>query len=232
MSAAVTDILSRVWIFGGLTQSELLRLSRIVSRRTYAPRSSIVQKGEPATEFFVLLRGRAKVVAPGHGGIDAALNVMAPGEVFGEIAVLDGQRRSATVIALDECEIAIVRKEAFHELLAASPSIALKLLSVLAGRVRKLTTQLEDRAFLEVPARLAKQLLWLAENHGVASGSGIRIDLKLSQQEIGDLIGATRESVNKHFREWVQKGVIRQERQRVRILDLDALRAISGAASR
>ncbi len=227
MGPALRDALSKVWILQGLSEEELAHLSRLARTKVYKPREIIVHKGDPAEEFFVLLRGRAKVGTPGADGSDATINVMGPGEVFGEIAILDGQPRSATVTTLEECEMAVVDKPAFNGLLASSPSIAVKLLGVLAGRVRELTARIEDRAFLDVPARLAKQLLWLARNHGIASGSAVRIDLKLSQQELGDLIGATRESVNKQLREWTRSGIVKQERDCIELFDLDALGAVA-----
>jgi CRP/FNR family transcriptional regulator, cyclic AMP receptor protein len=229
VGSALTDALSRVWIFQGLSEEELAHLSLLAQTKVYKPRETIVEKGDAATELFVLLRGRAKVGTPGADGSHAAINVMGPGEVFGEVAILDGRPRSATVTTLEECEMAIVDKAAFNDLLAASPTIAVKLLNVLAGRVRELTTRIEDRAFLDVPARLAKQLLWLARNHGVEDGSAVRIDLRLSQQELGELIGATRESVNKQVREWTRSGILKQERDCIEIFDLEALGAIAGS---
>jgi CRP-like cAMP-binding protein len=227
MTTALTASLSRVWIFSGLSPDELAGLARLAKIKVYKPRQMIVEKGDPANDFFVLLRGRAKVTTQGSDGADTAINVMGAGEVFGEVGVLDGQARSATVTTLEECEIAVVDKAGFYDLLASSPQIATKLLAVLAGRIRELTMRVEDRAFLDVPSRLAKQLLWLARNHGAKTGSRIRIELKLSQQEVGDLIGATRESVNKHLREWTRAGLIKHERNHLDILDLDALRAIA-----
>ena len=227
MTDPLIDSLSRVWLFNALAREELLRVSQLAKPRIYKARETIVAKGDPANEFFVLLRGRAKVTARGADGADTAINVMGPGEVFGEIGILDGQPRSATVTTLEECEMALVDKTAFHGLLSASPSVAIKLLGVLAVRIRELTTRVEDRAFLDVTARLAKQLLWLAGNHGIASGARVRIELKLSQQELGDFIGATRESVNKNLRDWSRSGIIRHERDHLEILNPDALRAIA-----
>lgn len=227
MRSALTDALSRVWIFQGLSEEELERISRLARAKAYNARQTIVEKGEPADEFFVLLRGRAKVMSRGAGGSHAAINVMGAGEVFGEVGILDGQPRSATVTTLEPCEMAMVDKRAFNELLASSPSIAGKLLAVLARRIRELTVRIEDRAFLDVPSRLAKQLLWLASNHGTVNGTGIRIALGLSQQELGDLTGATRESVNKHISDWTRMGILKQQRDRLEIFDVDALRAIA-----
>lgn len=227
MADALIDSLSRIWLFDGLAKDDLVRLSELAKTRVYKPREMIVAKGDPANEFFVLLRGRAKVTAHGADGSDTAINMMGPGEVFGEIGILDGQPRSATVTTLEECEMAVVDKHAFHGLLAASPPVATKLLAVLAGRIRELTIRVEDRAFLDVPARLAKQLLWLAGNHGTANGTAVRIELKLSQQELGDFIGATRESVNKNLRDWSRSGFIKLDRDYLEILHLDALHAIA-----
>ena len=227
MADALIDSLSKIWLFNGLAQDDLVQLSQLAKTRVYKARETIVSKGDPAGEFYVLLRGRAKVTAQGKEGADTAINVMGPGEVFGEVGILDGQPRSATVTTLEECEMAVVDKRAFDGLLAASPAVAIRLLTVLAGRIRELTTRVEDRAFLDVPARLAKQLLWLAGNHGTESNAGVRLELKLSQQELGDFIGATRESVNKNLRDWTRSGFIKNDRDFLDILDLDALRAIA-----
>jgi CRP-like cAMP-binding protein len=230
VSSALTQALGRIWIFEGLAGDELARLAALARTRTYKARETIVEKGDPPRELFVLLSGRAKVLTRGAEGADAALNVMGPGQVFGEVAILDGQPRSATVVALEPCELAVVEVQAFRDFLAASPPVAVKLLGVLAGRVRELTTRLEDRVFLDVPARLAKQLLWLAENHGERTAAGAQIEVRLSQQELGDLIGATRESVNKYINEWTRSGMLKQGRDGLQIFDLDALRGVAGAS--
>ena len=228
--SALIDALRRVWVFEELADEELARLAALARTRVYKPRETIVEKGDAARQLFVLLRGRDKVVTRGADGSDTGLNVMGSGEVFGEIGILDRQPRSATVSTLEECEMAVLDVDAFQSFLAAHPSVGIKLLAVLARRVRDLTTRLEDRAFLEVPARLAKQLLWLAENHGEATGSGVQIELRLSQQELGDLIGATRESVNKYLSEWTRSGVLRQGRDRIEVFDLQALHALASAS--
>jgi CRP-like cAMP-binding protein len=227
--SALLDALARAWVFEGLATDELAQLAALSRTRVLKPRDTIVEKGEPARQLYVLLRGRAKVATRGADGTDTGLNVLGPGEVFGEIGMLDGQPRSATVTTLEECELAVLEADAFRGFLAAHPPVASKLLGVLAARVRELSSRLEDRASLEVPARLAKQLLWLAENHGAPAGAGAHIALRLSQQELGDLIGATRESVNKQLSEWTRLGVLRQGRDHMEIFDLQALRSIASA---
>ena len=106
MAPTLIEALGRVWVFQGLSEDELAHLCGLAHTRQYKARETIVEKGEAATEFFVLLSGRAKVAMAGADGSDAAVNVMGPGEVFGEID-LDGQPRSATVTTLEECEMAV-----------------------------------------------------------------------------------------------------------------------------
>jgi CRP-like cAMP-binding protein len=149
---------------------------------------------------------------------------MGPGEVFGEVAVLDGEPRSATITALEPCELVIIQRNDFFHFLERAPQAAIKLLEVLARRLRRLSERVEDTAFLDVPGRLAKQLVRLAERYGQKEGEGVCIELKLSQQELGDLVGATRESVNKQLRAWVAEAIVEQSRGKIVILDLEALR--------
>ena len=215
-------------MFSTLGTRELTDIAALASTRSFPARTPIVRKGEPGDGLFVLLEGRAKVTSLGHGGGDTALAVMGPGEVFGEVALLDGCPRSATVTTIDRCETAFIDQHAFQELLLANPRLAIRLLSLLARRLRQLTERVEDRAFLQLEARLAKQLVQLAEEYGgpLADG-GVRIPLAISQQDLGNLVNATRESVNKQLREWTKTGVLRHDRRKLDIYNLDALRLVS-----
>jgi CRP-like cAMP-binding protein len=150
---------------------------------------------------------------------------MGPGEVFGEVAVLDGQPRSATITALERCELMIIQRNDFFHFLEKNPTAAIKLMAVLARRLRHLSERVEDSTFLEIPARLAKQLVHLGTRYGKPTDDGLRIELKLSQQELGDLVGATRESVNKQIRAWVGDGIVAQHKGRLVIVDLERLQA-------
>jgi CRP-like cAMP-binding protein len=158
------------------------------------------------------------------------LGIMAQGEVFGEVALLDGGVRSATCTTIEPCELLLVEREQFMELLHSTPSIAVKLLHVLAQRLRRLSQRSEDAAFLDVPSRLARSLLDLATRFGErerAPASGVYIALKLSQQELGDLVGATRESVNKHLSDWTRQGILKLHDGRMVISDIDSVRRIA-----
>ena len=189
-----------------------------------------MNQGEPARALFAIIRGRLKVASCGPDGRDTVLGIMAEGEVFGEVALLDGGLRSATCTAIEPCELLVIERAQFMDLLESAPAIAVKLLDVLAQRLRRLSQRSEDAAFLDVPSRLARSLLDLASRFGERERSPsqeVRISLKLSQQELGDLVGATRESVNKHLNEWTRQGILKVQGGRMVIADVDSVRRIA-----
>lgn len=224
--AAPVDLLRRAPLLQSLSEAELQAIAELASRRRCRAREVVVQQSDPGDELFVLLSGHLKVLSTDPEGRDTALSVMGPGEVFGEVALLDGGPRSATVVALEACELLVIRREHWLRFLKTSPETAIQLLAVLAGRLRRLTERTEDIAFLRVSERLAKRLAALGETFGQAlPDGGVRLALKMSQQEIGDLIGATRESANKQIRAWEQEGLLTQDHGHIVIRDVAALRA-------
>lgn len=223
-------LLRSIPLFEGLLADQLAKVAALAAMRRYPIRTTVVSQGEPASALFVIARGRLKVSASGADGRDTVLGIMAEGEVFGEIALLDGGHRSASCTTLEPCELISIDREQFMELLLASPGIAVKLLQVLATRLRRLSQRSEDAAFLDVPSRLARSLLDLATRFGERRrppDSGIFITLKLSQQELGDLVGATRESVNKHINDWMRQGILMQENGRMIISDIESVRRLA-----
>ncbi|HHH30050.1 MAG TPA: Crp/Fnr family transcriptional regulator [Polyangiaceae bacterium] len=221
MSTDQRSILARASIFEGLEPAQIDALARMAVRKTYRTREIVLRKGDPAMQIYVIAKGRLKAITAGAEGRQAALSIMGPGEVFGEVAVLDGEPRSATITALEPCELIIVNRNEFFYFLERNPSAALRLLQVLARRLRRLSERVEDSTFLDVPGRLAKALVRLAQRYGRDVGDGTRIELKLSQQELGDLVGTTRESVNKQLRAWQSEGLLEQEKGRVILKDVE-----------
>lgn len=223
-------VLRSIPLFAGLTELELTKIGALAQTRQYAARAVVVNQGDAALALFAIVRGRLKVASCGPDGRDTVLGIMADGEVFGEVALIDGGTRSATCTTVEPSELLIIDRSPFLELLEASPAIAVKLLHVLAGRLRRLSQRSEDAAFLDVPSRLARSLLDLALRFGErrpAPSTGICITLKLSQQELGDLVGATRESVNKHLSEWTRQGFVEVQGGRMTISDIDSVRRIA-----
>jgi CRP-like cAMP-binding protein len=224
------QLLRSIPLFAELTADQLAKVAALAEVRSYPARKVVVSQGDPARALFGIVHGRLKVVSCGPDGKDTVLGIMADGEVFGEVALLDGGMRSATCTTIEPSELLIVERDQFLELLESSPSIAVKLLLVLAQRLRRLSQRSEDAAFLDVPSRLARSLLDLAVRFGErerSSESGIYIALKLSQQELGELVGATRESVNKHLNDWTRQGIVAVRNGRMVISDIDSVRRIA-----
>ncbi|NUP07809.1 MAG: Crp/Fnr family transcriptional regulator [Polyangiaceae bacterium] len=224
----LSRLLARSWFFSELTAKEIEGLAALARTRTVRPKQCIVKKGEPAAQIFAVLRGRLKVMTPGIAH-DAAFRIIGPGDLIGEISAVDGQARSATVKAIEHCELAVIDHRDFTSFLDAHPVVSRKLLAVLARRVRQLSERVEDRSFLGVHARLAKCLLSIVEQYGQPSRDGLVSDLRLSQQELGELMDATRESVNKLLRSWREQGIVTHEADRIVVHDLEALRALARA---
>ena len=205
-------LLRNLSFFADLTGPELDTLVAASTTRMYAPREVVFSEGDAGDATYAVSHGWLKVVATGPDGQQATLSLMGTGEAFGELAVLDGGPRSATVVALEPTLLLVLERARFHQLLQSSPSLAYKMLIVTARRLRRLSERVEDVEFLDVPARLAKKLTELAERHGTPLGDGrVRVKMRLSQRELGGLINATRESINKHLKLLAENGLVEQK---------------------
>jgi CRP-like cAMP-binding protein len=134
------------------------------------------------------------------------------------------------VIALESCQLATIEREPLLSVMRASPSLAIALVEVLAQRLRTLSKRCENISSMDISSRLADVLLTLAEKHGERAGADVRLPMRLSQQDLGAMVGATRESVNKQLRHWIHDGILKQESGRVIITDFEALRSLAAAS--
>jgi CRP/FNR family transcriptional regulator/CRP/FNR family cyclic AMP-dependent transcriptional regulator len=223
------ELVANIPLFARLDPEERHAVLKLVRIRAYPARKVVVWEGEPGGALFMVLSGYLKTISVGLEGKETLLSVMGPGEVFGELSLLDAQPRSASVVALEATELATIERAPFLELLERSPRLAIGLLEVLSGRVRNLTKRFENNASMDVPGRLIEALLGLAEKHGERlTDRRIRIKIRLSQQDLGNMVGATRESVNKLLRQWTELGLLRHEGGYVTICELEALRNARG----
>ncbi len=219
-------LLARSALFGNLSLEDRKQIVAQCSRKRIVARQIVFHQGEPGREMYVVVSGRLKVSVSSEDGKELSFFIYHQSDFFGELALLDGERRSATVTAIGSCELLVLHHSDFHQLLKQHPHIGLKLLSLLAGRVRATTLLYENSVFIEIPGRLAGKLLELGEEHGIESDDGIQIDLKLSQYELGTLINASRESVNKQLKLWENQGIIEIRQGRIFLLDLQVLEAL------
>jgi CRP-like cAMP-binding protein len=154
--------------------------------------------------------------------------VVDPGEVIGEVGLLADRPRTASIIAMQASNLIVIDRRDFLPLLRSRPDVAVELLAVLAGRLARVSEFLEDTHFLNLPVRLSKKLVDFAASRGKELDEGrVLIDIKLSQEEWGDSVGTTRESINKQFRAWTKDGLIELQKGRVVVLQLDELKKLA-----
>ena len=189
-------------------------------------RTVLFRKGDPGTNMMVVLRGRVKVCTHSEDGKELVLNLFSPGDVFGEIALLDGADRTADAVTIDDCDLLVLERRDFLPFLRSHPDACLKLMAVLCQKLRQTSELLEEALFLEGPSRLAKRLVHLAEAFGRPVSDGVQINLQLSQQQLGNMVGMSRESMNKHLRQWREEDLIRIRDGYYVITDLEALQAV------
>lgn len=223
------DILAKVPVFAALGEAALDELSQVAHTRRLKPREELCHKGDEGSQVYVIVRGRLRVNTTSAEGSDVQFNLMNPGEVCGELALLAGGERTATMSAFDECEILALDRRDFLPFLRRNPDAAIQLLEIIAQRLARLSELMEDTVFLALPQRLAKRLLSLADQYGEGNGDHVRIDMRLSQQELGTMVGTSRESVNKQMRAWEAEGLVKSERSIITLLKPEELEAIAAA---
>ena len=221
------EFLARHDLLGHLTPEELDRLLASARVERVETGEVLFRKGEPGDKLFVVLAGRIGIGIVSEEGKEAVLNVLGPGAVFGEIALLDGRERTADATAKAESHLLVIERNDFIPFLETHPEVAARLIAVLCERVRWVSESYEDALFMDLPARLAKRLLLLAETYGEAlDNAGIRIGFRLSQEELGKMTGVSRESINKLMHSWQDEGLVAVSHGRVTIRDKDRLRRL------
>ncbi len=215
-------------LFQGLCKIDLDALVEATHTKSLKNREELCHKGDPASQFYVIVSGELKAMATSADGADTVFSIMQAGELCGEVALFRGSRRTASMVAMGPTEVVVVDRRDFFDFLKRHPEAAIQVLAALADRLANLSDKLEDYQFLNLPNRLAKCLLSLAEKFPKEDGGDTVIDKKLSQGEIGQMVAATRESVNKQMGEWKSANVATMENGYVRILDRAELERLAG----
>jgi CRP-like cAMP-binding protein len=218
MTTQTADFLATIPLFSGLPEEELERFAELTRERSYPKGSVILFQDDPGDSLFVLRAGRVKVVLIGEDGREVILGVLEPGAHFGELALIDDQPRSAHVIAMEDAQLLVLRREDFRRRVEANPTVAWALLTELSRRLRRADVKIGGLVLLDVPGRIARLLLDLADESGSE-----QIEKPLTHQTIAQMIGASRETVSRAMKEFQDAGLIRVERRRISIGDRDAL---------
>jgi CRP/FNR family cyclic AMP-dependent transcriptional regulator len=211
-------------VFGALPPAALDQLAELMNRRSYKRGQVIFHQDDPGAAAYLIESGCVKIVLIGNEGDEMVLRVLSAGEVFGELALLTGRPRSASVVAIEDTVAHTLERSAFLEFLQKRPEAAMPIFQVLTDLIHRLTEQVEDLAMLDVPRRLNRKLLELADTYGQTTPSGIRIDVRLNQSELASMIGTSRVSVNNCLSSLEKRGLIAREGQRIVLRRPDALR--------
>jgi CRP/FNR family cyclic AMP-dependent transcriptional regulator len=216
-------------VFGALEPGQLEQLVSYARTRRVAAGTTLFSKGDPGTELFAVSAGTVKISVPAPDGREAMFNLLHPGEIFGEIALLDGRPRTADAMAMTDCELTVIERRDFLAFVHGEPNVALQLIALLCERLRIASEHYEEVVFLDLPTRLARILLQLADQ---TEAGAAEPKLKITQREISQMLGSTRESVNKQLRAWSKRGVIALERGGIVVYRLATLAAIAGGVGK
>ena len=218
------DFLKTTPLFAGIPPDELSILAKDFVPIRFRQGQTIFHQGDAGELLYLIQSGRVRIFVHGADGQETSVIIYGPGDMFGELAVIDEMPRSASVAAMEETVVLTLSRDRFREHTRKSSQLALNFMKLLSVRLRYSTQQVGSLTFLDVPGRLARKLLELATDYGVAEDSGVRINTLLTQTDLAQLIGATRESTNKVLGAFRRRGWVVMRQGSIVIVDPDALR--------
>ena len=215
-------------IFCDLESEAFDQLCRYAKHSTLKRGATLFSKGDPGNSLCAVISGTVKMSISSPDGRSAIFNLIGPGEIFGEIAVLDGQSRTADATANTNCEIFVIDRREFLPFVRSHPALAMKFIELLCAKLRWTSDQVEQVILQNLPGRLASALIRLAEKHKLAPGDQT---IAVTQQEMSEMVGMTRESINKQLRVWATRKWVRLEHGAIVVLDAEPLQALVEAGS-
>jgi CRP/FNR family transcriptional regulator, cyclic AMP receptor protein len=216
-------MLRRAAIFDGMEPGAAKALARQLRRVRFPRDHTVFAQGEPGDRLYIITSGTVKITLRAPGGRENAMAIMGPSDMFGEVSTFDPGPRTSSAITLTDVRAMSMNHAALRACIAERPEIVEQLLAVLARRLRRTDNDLCDLIFTDVPARVAKRLLHLAERFGTRDGDGIRLRYHLGQEELAQLAGTTRPSVNRVLATFARRGWIRLDGNNLWILDAEQL---------
>ena len=225
-SSSKLAVLRKHPIFCDLDPEALDQLCRYAKYATLKRGATIYAKGDPGNSLVAVISGTVKISVSSADGRSAILNLIGPGEIVGEVAVLDGRARTADCTANTNCEIFIIDRREFLPFVRSQPALAMKFIELLCTRVRWTSDQVEQVILQNLPGRLASALIRLTEKHKLEPAGRT---IAVTQQEISEMVGMTRESINKQLRVWAARNWVRLEHGAIVVLDAEPLQALAEA---
>ena len=228
MVSSKLSVLRKHPIFCDLEPEALDQLCRYAKHITLKRGASIFCKGDPGNSLFAVISGTVKISISSPDGRNAILNLIGPGEIFGDIAVLDGAPRSADATANTNCEFFVIDRREFLPFVRSQPALSMKFIELLCARLRWTSEQVEQIILQNLPGRLASALIGLTEKRKLEPANRT---IAITQQEISEMVGMTRESINKQLRAWAARDWVRLEHGAIVVLDVGSLRELAEAGS-
>jgi CRP/FNR family transcriptional regulator, cyclic AMP receptor protein len=228
LSSNKLSVLRQHPMFRDLGTEALDQLCRYAKHISLKRGATICSKGDAGTFLFIVISGTVKISVSSPDGRNAILNLINAGDLFGEVAVLDGQARTADAIANTNCEIFVLDRRDFLPFVRGQPELAMRLIELLCARLRWTSDQVEQVILQDLPGRLASALLGLTEKRKLEPQSQT---IAITQQEISEMVGMTRESINKQLRAWASRSWVRLEHGAIVVLEPASLREMADAGS-
>lgn len=223
---ARSTLLASNELFRHLSPNQLSGIARYTRLEKFSHNQPIFRQHDSGSTMMAVISGLVRISRLSMSSKEVVFSILTPGTFFGEIALLDGGVRSADATAMGDTELIVLDRRDFMPFLEHNPAVAIGMLEVLCQRIRRTDEQVEDSLFLLREARLAKMLLQLADQFGRETPDGVCIELPLSQRELGNFVGLTRESINKQLVEWREAGLIGISGKLITIHDLTAIRKL------
>jgi CRP-like cAMP-binding protein len=219
------ELIAAVPLFQSLSEGDRAVLAGSFVRHSFDRGEMIFRQGDPGAHLYLVESGRIKITTLAVDGREAFVAIIGPGQVFGELSLFERQERTADARSMEPTILHALAHDDFRPYVAAHPEVAWELLKVLVGMVRRQDQAIQDMVFLDVGGRVARRLLDLAEQHGEDSGNGaIRIDVPITQEELAQMVGASRESVNKALGSFMDRGWVALEGRHYVVSDPESLR--------
>ena len=218
------DVLRRAPLFEALDEEETRALRSGVTDVDLARGERLFDEGDDGDRLYVVLDGKIKLTRTSPDGRENLVSLVGPGEMFGELSLFDPRPRTMTASAVTDVRLAALAHENLRSWLTGHPDVALHLLAALARRLRRTNEVMSDLVFTDVPGRVAKALLDLAARFGTQQEDGLQVDHDLTQEELAQLVGASRETVNKALADFVARGWIQLHPKSVLLIDIERMR--------
>lgn len=223
------EILKHISLFRHLSDEQISMLDKVVQERNYRRGRIIFMEGEPGEAIFFVKTGRVKISKQTDDGREHILHFIHPGEIFAEVVLFGDENYQATYPAtaevVEDCRVGMIRNHDMDRLISENPGLALGLLRIMSARLRMAQRQINDLALMDTTRRMVSMLLYLIAEQGIVTPEGIRIDMSLTNQDLANMIGTSRETANRILNDFRRQGTVVVDKQQIIVADVKKLRS-------